>query len=181
MPLFIAAAHFAAVRHRDQKRKGATEEPYINHLLEVAHLLSVVGVTDPEVLAAAVLHDSVEDVGVTLAEITERFGARVADIVREVTDDEGLPSSERKRLEVENAPSASVAAQTIKVADKLSNVLGIVVTPPAGWSYERKLNYCVFAKSLVDECKQAPEELVSKFDEVFREALRSLKLSHGQA
>lgn len=181
MPLFIAAAHFAAVRHRDQKRKGASDAPYINHLLEVSHLLSSAGVTDQEVLAAAVLHDSVEDVGVTFEEIAERFGDRVAEIVREVTDDDGLPRGVRKRLEVERAPSASAGAQAIKVADKLSNVLGMVVSPPAGWTYQRKVDYCLFAKDLVDHCPQAPESLVAKFHEVLAQVLRTLEKNHSAA
>lgn len=177
MQLFVDAASFAAVRHRDQKRKGASEEPYINHLLEVSHLLTLVGVNDPEVLAAAVLHDSVEDVGVSFDEISERFGKRVADIVREVTDDKGLPRVERKRLEVERAPSASAAAQAIKVADKLSNIKGIMLSPPAGWSYERKLDYCMFAQRLVAQCDKAPAELVQRFADVHQQVLRALDMA----
>lgn len=176
MQLFMNAASFAAVRHRDQKRKGASEEPYINHLLEVTQLLTLSDVRDEEVLAAAVLHDSVEDVGVSLEEIEARFGPRVASIVAEVTDDKGLPRDERKRLEVERAPQASAAAQAIKVADKLSNVRGILMSPPAGWSYERKLDYCMFAQRLVDRCTLAPESLVARFRTVHAEVLRSLAM-----
>lgn len=175
MQLFIDAARFAAVRHRDQKRKGSSEEPYINHLLEVSQLLAIHGIVDSDVLAAAVLHDCVEDVGVTLREIEERFGARIADIVAEVTDEKGVHRDERKRLEIERAPAASAAAQAIKVADKLSNVRGIVVSPPAGWSFQRKYEYCMFAKLLVDQCVQAPPSLVATFQDVHREALRSLE------
>lgn len=176
MQLFIAAAHFAARRHRDHKRKGASEEPYINHLLEVSALLVSVGIEDEEVLAAAVLHDSVEDVGVTFTEIEERFGRRVSEIVAELTDDKGLPRDLRKQLEVERAATASVAAQSIKVADKLSNVRGMLVSPPAGWSSRRKRDYCLFAERLVLQCHHAPEALVQKFFEVYRQTMRALAL-----
>ena len=58
----LAALDFAAIRHRDQKRKGTDASPYINHPIEVAQVLtSVGGVTDADLLRAAVLHDTVED------------------------------------------------------------------------------------------------------------------------
>lgn len=174
MHLYIAAAHFAAVRHRDHKRKGASEEPYINHLLEVCALLSSAGLDDPELLAAAVLHDSVEDVGVTLQEIEERFGARVAEIVAEVTDDTTLPRHARKLDELARAGGASLQAQAIKVADKTSNIRGILVSPPAGWSHQRKLDYCIFTKDLVLACERAPEALVEGFLTIHAQVLRRL-------
>ena len=62
------------------------------------------GVTDVEVLCAALLHDTVEDTDTTHEELANAFGSRVARIVAEVTDDKTLPKSERKRLQVEGAP-----------------------------------------------------------------------------
>jgi len=90
----LEAASFAAVRHTGHHRKGNNQEPYINHPLEVANLLANVGgVDDIDVLIAAILHDTVEDVGVTREEIAERFGEQVAGIVLEVTDDKSLPKA----------------------------------------------------------------------------------------
>lgn len=174
MDLFIDAARFAAVRHTDQKRKGVYGEPYINHLLEVAHLLSLEGIDDPEVLAAAMLHDAVEDVGVTFDELQERFGKRVAALVREVTDDMRIHSDVRKQLEVAHAPNMSAAAQAIKVADKLSNVRAIYTSPPEGWSTERKCAYCDFARALVQRCPQAPPALVERFEKTHQETMRHM-------
>src|SRR5688500_15113084 len=91
----LQAASFAAKKHTGQKRKGADGEPYINHPLEVANLLANVGkVQDYDVLIAALLHDTVEDCGVTREELTELFGEKVSGYVLEVTDDKSLPKAE---------------------------------------------------------------------------------------
>jgi (p)ppGpp synthase/HD superfamily hydrolase len=95
----LSALHFAAEKHRDQRRKGAEASPYINHPIEVAEVIARRGgVTDPVVLQAAILHDTLEDTRTTHAELESVFGREVADVVLEVTDDKALPSEERKRL-----------------------------------------------------------------------------------
>ena len=84
--LLTQVCRFTADRHRDQKRKGAAGEPYINHLAEVAELVAeATGGRDPDLVAAAYLHDTVEDTATTHAELAERFGRDVADLVAEVT------------------------------------------------------------------------------------------------
>ena len=104
----LDAASFAAKKHKDQKRKGSDGEPYINHPIEVANLLTNVGgVNDPDMIIAALLHDTVEDCGVSFEEIEEKFGTVVADYVRELTDDKSLPKAERKQLQIEHAPHLS--------------------------------------------------------------------------
>src|SRR5262249_46636617 len=104
----LAAAQFAAGKHAQQKRKGAGGEPYVNHLIEVAELISRSSKTlDTELVMAGFLHDTVEDTGVSLSELTERFGSDVAGLVAEVTDDKSLPDKIRKRLQVESAPHIS--------------------------------------------------------------------------
>lgn len=65
MDIFTKSLVFAADKHRSQRRKQAGDIPYINHPLEVAHILSLAGVKDYEILAAAVLHDTVEDTDTT--------------------------------------------------------------------------------------------------------------------
>src|ERR1035437_2368528 len=84
----LKAAHFAAQKHAGQRRKGAAAEPYINHLLEVAELVSsALAEPDTNLVIAALLHDAVEDTGTTKEELAETFGSDVADLVMEVTDD----------------------------------------------------------------------------------------------
>ena len=135
----LDAAHFAAEKHANQKRKGIAGEPYINHLLEVAELVSgAISEPDANVVIAALLHDTIEDAGVRKDELVQRFASDVADLVAELTGDKSLPKAERKRLQIEHAPKLSVWAQTIKLADKISNLRAILASPPADWDYERK-------------------------------------------
>ncbi|MGE8943126.1 HD domain-containing protein [Leptospira interrogans] len=85
----LKAAHQAAVWHAGQRRKGAKQVPYINHLLEVSELIanSPEGRGDENVIAAALLHDAIEDQEITAEIIAEMFNRDVADLVLEVTDD----------------------------------------------------------------------------------------------
>ena len=80
------------------------------------------GVTDTRTLIAALLHDTVEDTDTTFEEIDAMFGAKVADVVREVTDDNSLPKEDRKRLQIEHAPHIGKRAALVKLADKTSNL-----------------------------------------------------------
>ena len=71
----LRAARFAAEKHAGQKRKGEAGEPYINHLLEVAQLVSsVTSPPDPNLISAALQHDTIEDAGVTREELEQCFG-----------------------------------------------------------------------------------------------------------
>ena len=82
----LRAADMAARWHVHQRRKGIAQEPYINHLLEVASLVAeATGGTDPDAVIAALLHDAIEDQGVTSEVLASEFGQHVADIVLEVT------------------------------------------------------------------------------------------------
>jgi (p)ppGpp synthase/HD superfamily hydrolase len=164
----MRAAHFAAARHSGQRRKGAAAEPYINHLLEVAELVSSV-LTEPDtnLVIAALLHDTVEDVGVTKEDLIELFGVDVAKLVLEVTDDKSLPKQERKRLQIVHAPKKSPRAQLIKLADKISNLRAILASPPVDWSLERKQEYFRWAKQVVDALSAPNPSLKAEFDRLY--------------
>jgi len=165
----LDAAFFAAQRHAGQKRKGAAGEPYINHLIEVAELVaSALPEPDTNLVIAALLHDTVEDVGVTPREVAEQFGDDVASLVAEVTDDKSLPKAERKRLQVENAPHKSPRAQVIKVADKISNLRALLYSPPENWTYERRKQYFNWAKAVVDGLPSPPAMLKAEFDRTWQ-------------
>jgi guanosine-3',5'-bis(diphosphate) 3'-pyrophosphohydrolase len=162
----LEAAHYAAEKHSGQRRKGEAKEPYINHLLEVAKLAARAD-PDPNLIIAALLHDTVEDQGVTPKELTERFGADVAALVIEVTDDKSLPKEERKRLQIANAPHKSRRAQIIKLADKISNLRSILTSPPAGWDYDRKRQYFDWANQVVSALPSPDPGLKAEFDRAF--------------
>ncbi len=166
----LAAAHFAAEKHAHQKRKGQNQEPYINHLIEVAELIgSSSDVLDPELIMAGFLHDTVEDTGVTLAELEQRFGPDVASLVAEVTDDKSLPKETRKHLQVENAHKKSARAQTLKLADKISNLRSILNSPPVGWSLERQRQYFEWAKDVVAGLTSPNLVLRQEFEKTYRQ------------
>jgi guanosine-3',5'-bis(diphosphate) 3'-pyrophosphohydrolase len=164
----LAAARFAAEKHAAQKRKGDAAEPYINHLIEVAELAaSSSDVLDENLLMAAFLHDTVEDVGVTPREIEEKFGPDVASLVLELTDDKSLPKQVRKSLQVQNAPKKSPRAQTLKLADKISNLRAILSSPPRDWSAERKREYFDWARDVIAGLRSPNRKLKEEFDRTY--------------
>jgi (p)ppGpp synthase/HD superfamily hydrolase len=163
----MRAASFAAKKHSGQKRKGSDGEPYINHPLEVANLLvNIGGVDDADVVVAALLHDTVEDCGVSYEEIAENFTSAVADYVREVTDDKSLPKAERKRLQVEHAPHLSYGAKQIKLADKISNIRDVTDHPPEDWDLQRRREYVEWGESVVAGLRGANPAMEALFDEL---------------
>ena len=166
----LRAARFAAEKHAAQTRKGAAAEPYVNHLLEVAELVSG-ALTEPDtnLVIAALLHDTVEDTGVTNEELVRGFGSDVAALVLEVTDDKSLPKAERKRLQIVNAPQQSVRAQMIKLADKISNLRSILASPPADWTDQRKREYFEWAKRVVDGLTAPNPVLKQEFERLHRQ------------
>ena len=173
---FIEAASFAAKKHRDQRRKGNDAEPYINHPLEVASLLANVGgIADCDVLAAAVLHDTIEDTETTAEEIRGKFGERVCGMVLEVTDDKSLPKAERKQKQVEHAPHLSGGAKLVKLGDKISNVRDVLENPPDGWSPERCREYVEWGARVVAGLRGANAELEKRFDELAEKARRKFQ------
>ena len=119
-----AAVRFATAWHGDQRRP--TGAPYLDHLLEALEVLvRGAGVTDPDVLCAAVLHDVVEDTPCSLDEIRAAFGPKVADLVGWVTIPEpgpGQAKSDVKRAYLGRLRNAPAQARLVKLADRASNV-----------------------------------------------------------
>lgn len=165
LPLLIEAASFAAEKHRDQRRKVAAASPYINHPLALAKILTVeAGITDPIMIAAARLHDTIEDTQTTEAKLRERFGDDVVSVVLEVTDDKSQPKARRKRLQIEHAAHASSRAKLVKLADKTANLRDILHFPPADWPLERREDYAHWAKRVVDALRGGHPEMETIFD-----------------
>ncbi|HUJ24370.1 MAG TPA: HD domain-containing protein [Myxococcales bacterium] len=166
--LLLRAATFAAEKHKSQLRKNADATPYINHPLAVAELLAREGhVDDPVVLAAALLHDTIEDTQTTREDLRERFGEEIASVVQEVTDDKSLPKQERKRLQIEHAPRLSARAKLVKLSDKICNVRDVADDPPKDWELPRRQEYFDWAKAVVDGLRGGSAPLEQKFDALF--------------
>ena len=116
------AIAFAAKAHEGQLRKG-TNLPYILHPIEVGVIVSRM-TNDEEVIAAAVLHDTVEDCKfVSIDQIRQEFGDRVARIVAAESDDKSKGWKERKSLKLEALKKETVReVKLVALGDKLSNI-----------------------------------------------------------
>lgn len=168
LELILRALEFAAHKHRDQRRKDVHASPYINHPIALANILvNEADIHDPEVICAALLHDTIEDTETTAAELEAEFGTVVRDIVLEVTDDKLLPKVERKRLQVEHAGHASAKAKLVKLADKISNLRDIASSPPASWSLVRQQEYFEWARAVIAGVRGANAKLEAAFDEAY--------------
>jgi guanosine-3',5'-bis(diphosphate) 3'-pyrophosphohydrolase len=161
----IHAVHFAADKHRDQRRKDSGATPYINHPVALAHILTdEAGSDDVDVLCAALLHDTIEDTDTTVDELVAQFGERIASIVVEVTDDKSLHWIDRKQAQIDHAPHLSHDAKLVKLADKIGNVRDLLAFPPADWPTGRKQAYLDFAAAVVDGLRGTNAALEAAFD-----------------
>jgi guanosine-3',5'-bis(diphosphate) 3'-pyrophosphohydrolase len=164
--LVSEAAEFAARRHAGQQRKGRGDEPYINHLAEVANLLATAtGGRDAELIAAGWLHDTIEDTATTQEELAKRFSERVASVVAEVTDDMRLPKGTRRQLQIVHSPGKSPSAKLIKIADKISNVRARIFPNPSEEQREELADYVGWAEQVVAGCRGGNATLDALFDE----------------
>ncbi|MFR5601248.1 MAG: HD domain-containing protein [Lachnospiraceae bacterium] len=114
------AVAFAAKAHEGAVRKGTTI-PYITHPMETAVIVSLM-TSDEEVIAAAVLHDVLEDTAVTIEQLREKFGTRVAELVLSETEDKRKSWKERKAWGIRRAREASREGKIMMLGDKLSNL-----------------------------------------------------------
>ncbi|QQO19670.1 HD domain-containing protein [Bradyrhizobium diazoefficiens] len=169
--LISEAAELAAHRHNGMARKGRGNEPYINHLAEVANLLAAAtDGADAELVAAGWLHDSIEDTDTTREELARTFSERVASLVAECTDDMSLPKAERRRLQVLEAPKKSSGAKLIKIADKISNIGARIHSDPTTEERDDLADYSGWAEQVVAGCRGGNAWLDEKFDDAVKAA-----------
>jgi len=120
------AIRAALAAHAGQTRKGDAVAPYATHPLHVALILARLG-SSPRVVQVALLHDIVEDcAGWSAARVEQEFGADVASIVAELSEDKSQSWQERKQAQVDHAPHLSSDALSVKAADKLHNLRTLV-------------------------------------------------------
>ena len=168
LSLVVKAANFAAFKHRNQRRKDADASPYVNHPISLANLFcNEAGISDPVVICAALLHDTIEDTETTSQELQAEFGKAIARVVMEVTDDKALPKAERKRLQIVHAKTASRRARLVKLVDKICNLRDIAANPPASWSLRRKRQYFDWARQVIDGVRGTHRRLERLFDEAY--------------
>jgi (p)ppGpp synthase/HD superfamily hydrolase len=136
-------------------RAGGRNIPYVFHCFDVAQRLAAVGYDDPHVLAAAILHDVVEDTDTTFDELQGRFGARVTGLVRQLTLPKTVQDHPRRiavaaKLEFQMNAMREMdeAGRAIKIADKTSNIADLRDSPPK-WSPETIRGYIADAERVV--------------------------------
>ncbi|MGB5834235.1 MAG: HD domain-containing protein [Thiohalocapsa sp.] len=165
LPKLARALRFAAAKHRRQRRKDADASPYINHPIDLLSILSEEGDVDcPDVLCAALLHDTIEDTDTSVEELRRTFGPRVSEIVVAVSDDKTLPKQERKRRQIQHAASARQEARLVKLADKIANLRDLQEYPPRDWDNARRLAYCNWALEVIDQLRGTHPGLEHLFD-----------------
>lgn len=123
-----SAIEFALNKHKNTSRKG-NQIPYILHPLEAMSIVASI-TEDKELIVAAALHDLIEDTDVTYDEIKENFGLRVADIVKDesnnmLPDYENLSWKDIKKLGIDKIKNSSIDSKIVALADKLSNMRAI--------------------------------------------------------
>ena len=169
----LNAIEFASIKHKDQRRKDATQTPYINHCIRVASIVETIGsINDQELLIAAVLHDTIEDTDTTEFDISSLFGERVLDLVKEMSDDKSLDKQKRKELQIEHAPYVSEDVTPLKLADKIANCEDLLVSAPQGWTEERILTYFQWAEAVVDRLPKVNEPLYQYAKKVIRQGYK---------
>ena len=165
MNLVLKATQFAALKHCDQRRKDG-KTPYIIHPISVAMILAEIGsIEDLEILSAALLHDTLEDTDTSAHELDKIFGSRVRIIVEELTDNDMLTFSQRKQMQIDNAPYLSKDATLVRIADKISNVSDVIENPPAEWNQKRCNKYVDWAEAVMNNCQKVNQDLENMTDE----------------
>ena len=169
MNLVLKATQFAALKHCDQRRKDG-KTPYIIHPISVAMILAEIGsIEDLEILSAALLHDTLEDTDTSEHELEKIFGSRVRIIVEELTDNDMLTFSQRKQMQIDNAPYLSKDATLVRIADKISNVYDVIENPPPAWNQKRCNKYVDWAEAVMNNCQKVNQDLENHFFELLTE------------
>ena len=152
LALLLKALAFAAHKHRDQRRKDAQASPYINHPIALADVLvNEAGVSDIEVLCAALLHDTIEDTATTPEELEREFGREIArDRGRGDRQQDAARSARASACRSRTRRASSREAKLVKLADKICNLRDVAARPPANWDLERRREYFDWAKTVVD-------------------------------
>ncbi len=164
--LISRALRLAMESHSGQFRsEPGGKVPYIVHPFRVAELVRrAVGDEDPELIAAALLHDVIEDSGARFDEVARACGPRVAQIVAELTNDSRLPQAERKQDMLARLAHASVEAKTIKLADRIDNLRHI-----AAWANpQRRERFVRESWQMLDLLRGTCAELEEQLEEMLR-------------
>lgn len=169
--VILGAAVFAAEKHKSQVRSNAKKTPYIIHPIEVADFIVKVGkVYDKKIVIAALLHDLMDDTGVTYEEIAKLYGQTVSDYVEEMTTKKNISLKEQKKAQIMQAFKQTPSVAIIKLSDKLSNLGTLLNNPPSNWSRDKIDQYFQWAQSVIENLpdsnlllKKAVKQLIADY------------------
>lgn len=171
-PHWRRAAHFAAKKHKGQKRSNG-KTPYIAHPIAVAKILhDEAGIKDDATIIASLMHDTIEDTNTTREEIAELFGNEVASIVAEVSNPPGIGAN-KHQWQIDHAKELSDKAASLKVADKIANLRDIVNDPPV-WDQQKKMDYYDHANMMVDAIEKPHPILRDLFKKQYSEGRKKI-------
>lgn len=177
--LVTAAMRYAAEIHTGTYRPDSKRTPFITHLSEVATLVTSAGGTADEI-AAAWLHDSVEDGLTTIDAIATTFGPAVAALVDAVTDPVSIRNEsilERKHHQAKRLADSPASAKRIKLAEQISILRALAVERPLSWTLDRCINYVAGARLVATVCHGASPLLDAEFMTVYATAQAALPIS----
>jgi hypothetical protein len=153
------ALKLASNAHSTQRRKS-DNSPYINHLIEVQHLLvNTANINDEDIVIAGILHDIIEDSEVNKKDLLIMFGSRVSNLVLSLTDDKSLPLIDRRAKVLAKLVTAPQAMKQLKLADICSNASVI----PASWTTERLNEYFQWLDEIASICRTSSESLYQEY------------------
>ncbi|HYG84744.1 MAG TPA: HD domain-containing protein [Azospirillum sp.] len=162
--IVTSALRFAAATYEGSTRPDAS--PFVTHLSETADLVAKAG-GSPEEIAAAWLHDMVEDGHVTIDVIRERFGDAVAALVAGVTDPDDILGAatiqERKAAQAKRLATAPAGSKRIKMAEQISILRALTKERPRSWSLERSIGYVEGTRHVADICREVSPFLNEQF------------------
>jgi (p)ppGpp synthase/HD superfamily hydrolase len=171
------AASFAADKHKNQYRKEGGLL-YISHLVSVALILQKYNFSD-EVIAAGLLHDTLEDTETTEQEISENFGVEIFEIIKSVTNDKVLRWKDKKLKYLETVHAGNSEAKAVALADKIHNMKSLLINleeigPDKTWNYfntskEEKLWFEEECLKIFISKENLPKKMVSEYESLIDE------------
>ena len=180
--LIEKAKKFATKAHAGQLLKNADAFPFTEHLRRVSALVEESSGTADEI-AAAWLHDVVEDTSVTIEEIRREFGGSIAEIVEGLTDPEHFadhPNKIRKAWQAERVVDKNASVKRVKIADQTVNTQMISTDPPVGWNTEQRLEYVEGARQIATNCAGVSEKLDAIFENAHQDAVATIRKEIGK-
>ena len=163
------ALQFAAHKHRDQRRKDPDASPYINHPIALANILWVIGgIHDPDVICAALLHDTVEDTETTVGRAVAHFGPRSPRSCWKSRRHKDLESPSAISCRSTTAPQPLARGEAGEAGGQDRQYLDVASSPPANWPLERRREYFHWAKRVVDGLRGVDPKLEALFDEAYQ-------------